>query len=510
MRQPDDKNQKPAASAAAQTDAAAPREVLSHQEKVYFEMFRAIEQLGRKLEKAEAERYMLSRRLADIEEGAERDEATGRFYLPAKIDAPAAQSAAMPMPRVMLAAIAASVVIAFCALGAVMTQDMPQKLSAQQLAALDNLSARPVQTAAWHRTVEKTEKTEIAKAEEPAVAVQTLMPAQTEAAPTEVAAAVDTAAIAPAAAGQEKMTQAQVAQAPALHEEEEAAEDFAAHLEGALDDLPQETAAAPSVLPAALPDADVSNADVTDSDVSIVTEGAEPSFAEVTAEDNTAEVLSEAPAPVSAASPVKPVPAAVVATKQIPAQPAAPLMRDSRLPAPLQALEARAFEGYAEAQHDLAATYAEGNRTRQDYERARAWFTRAAAGGVANAHYNLGVMAQQGLGSTANMQQAMAHYEDAAKLGHAEAMYNLGLLYAEGRAVPKSAWRAVTYFKRAANAGLVQAAYNLGVIYEGDALGTPDINAAIEWYDVAAREGNRDAALAVRRLKGQRAQASVR
>ncbi|HCS22658.1 MAG TPA: hypothetical protein DIW20_02825, partial [Rhodospirillaceae bacterium] len=72
------------------------------------------------------------------------------------------------------------------------------KLSAQQLAALDNLSARPVQTAAWHRTVEKTEKTEIAKAEEPAVAVQTLMPAQTEAAPTEVAAAVDTAAIAPA------------------------------------------------------------------------------------------------------------------------------------------------------------------------------------------------------------------------------------------------------------------------------------------------------------------------
>lgn len=509
MRQPDDKNQKPGAGAqastAAQIDAAAPREVLSHQEKVYFEMFRAIEQLGRKLEKAEAERYMLSRRLADIEEGAERDEATGRFYLPAKIDAPAAQPTAMPMPRVMLAAIAASVVIAFCALGAVMTQDMPQKLSAQQLAALDNLSVRPVQTAAWHRTVEKAEKAEVAQAAEPAAAVQALMPVQTETAPTEVVAAVDMAVIAPAAAGQEEMTPAAVAQAPASHEEEEAAEDFAAHLEGALDDLPQEAAAAPSALPAAVQDAALS-----DADVSIVTEGAEPSFAEVTAEDNTAEVLSEAPASTPAPAPVKPAPAAVAATKQTPAPPAAPLMRDSRLPAPLQALEARAFEGYAEAQHDLAAAYAEGRRTRQDYERARAWFARAAAGGVANAHYNLGVMAQQGLGGTANMQQAMAHYEDAAKLGHAEAMYNLGLLYAEGRAVPKSAWRAVTYFKRAANAGLVQAAYNLGVIYEGDALGTPDINAAIEWYDVAAREGNRDAALAVRRLKGQRAQASVR
>lgn len=505
MRQPDDKKQ---TSPASDTPAAAsPREVLSHQEKVYFEMFRAIEQLGRKLEKAEAERYMLSRRLADIEQSAERDEETGRLYLPAKIEQPARLPLSEPMPRVMQAAIAASFVIALCALGAVIMQDMPQKLSPQQLAALETLSARAPQTAEWRKPAEA------AGQDKPAVtaAAPAPLPAQAEA--VETAAAPDDVPL--------ETTPDTLAAAAS---DEEAPEDFAAHLEDALADLPAQTqtAAAEEAAPAA-----AAKPAEEDKDVTVMTEGAEPSFAEVRAEDNTAEVLGEqtetAPAALAAVTPAAgnaeasvqtsaPAQVAPVAAETKPQMTAAPkqqetlpLMRDSRLPPPLQALEVRAFEGYAEAQHDLAAAYADGRLAKQDYARARAWFTRAAAGGVANAHYNLGVMAQQGLGTAVNMQQAMAHYEDAAKLGHAEAMYNLGLLYAEGRAVPKSAWRAVTYFKRAANAGLVQAAYNLGVIYEGDALGKPDLTAAIEWYDVAASEGNRDAALAVRRLKRQQA-----
>ena len=516
MRQPDDKKQ--TSSASDTPPAASPREVLSHQEKVYFEMFRAIEQLGRKLEKAEAERYMLSRRLADIEQSAERDEETGRLYLPAKIEQPALPPLSEPMPRVMQAAIAASFVIALCALGAVIMQDMPQKLSPQQLAALETLSARAPQTAEWRKPAEAAEKPVLADAA-PEVDI--------EAADVEMAA-VAAEASAPAAADKAEPAVA------AVHDDEEAAEDFSAHLEDALSDLPAQTQtaaaenAAEETRPASpAPDMAAAQASAENKDVTVMTEGAEPSFAEVRAEDNTVEVLSEqaqtapaalaavtpaaghAAASVQASAPVQVAPVAAETKPQITAAPkqqeTLPLMRDSRLPPPLQALEARAFEGYAEAQHDLAAAYADGRLAKQDYARARAWFARAAGGGVANAHYNLGVMAQQGLGVPVNMQQAMAHYEDAAKLGHAEAMYNLGLLYAEGRAVPKSAWRAVTYFKRAANAGLVQAAYNLGVIYEGDALGKPDLTAAIEWYDVAAGEGNRDAALAVRRLKRQQA-----
>lgn len=521
MRQPDDKKQ---TSSASDTPAAAsPREVLSHQEKVYFEMFRAIEQLGRKLEKAEAERYMLSRRLADIEQSAERDEETGRLYLPAKIEQPALPPLSEPMPRVMQAAIAASFVIALCALGAVIMQDMPQKLSPQQLAALETLSSREVRTAEWRKPAEAAEKPVLADAAPEA----DIAAANIQAADVETAAAEASAPAAVVAADKAEP-------ALAAHDDEEAAEDFSAHLEDALSDLPPQTQtaaaenAAEETRPASpAPDMAAAQASAEDKDVTVMTEGAEPSFAEVRAEDNTAEVLSEqaqtAPAALAAVTPAAghaaasvqasaPVQVAPVATETKPQMTAAPkqqeplpLMRDSRLPPPLQALEARAFEGYAEAQHDLAAAYADGRLAKQDYARARAWFARAAAGGVANAHYNLGVMAQQGLGAPVNMQQAMSHYEDAAKLGHAEAMYNLGLLYADGRAVPKSAWRAVTYFKRAANAGLVQAAYNLGVIYEGDALGKPDLTAAIEWYDVAAGEGNRDAALAVRRLKRQQA-----
>ena len=173
---------KPAAPSAPPDAAPVPQAVLSHQEKVYFEMFRAIELLGRKLEKAEAERYMLSRRLADIEAGAERDEKTGRLYLPAKIDMPSAAPAAGGwQPRLALCAAAASMVIAFCALGAVLMQDMPQKRAAPQIAAHEMPSAAPrmVQGAAapvagiWHRRADETEGP--ARAE---VTAQTEVPAQ--------------------------------------------------------------------------------------------------------------------------------------------------------------------------------------------------------------------------------------------------------------------------------------------------------------------------------------------
>jgi len=394
MRQPDDKKQ---TSPASDTPAAAsPREVLSHQEKVYFEMFRAIEQLGRKLEKAEAERYMLSRRLADIEQSAERDEETGRLYLPAKIEQSVLPPLSEPMPRVMQAAIAASFVIALCALGAVIMQDMPQKLSPQQLAALETLSSRAVQTAEWRKPAEAVEKPVLADAA-PEEDIQ--------AADVEMAAAA-TEASAPAAADKTEPA------VTAAHDDEEAAEDFSAHLEDALSDLPVQTQTAAAENAAeetrpVTPVAEIAAAQpsVENKDVTVMTEGAEPSFAEVRAEDNTAEVLSEqaetAPAALAAVTPaaghaaasvqasahVQVAPVAAETKPQITAAPkqqeTLPLMRDSRLPPPLQALEARAFEGYAEAQHDLAAAYADGRLAKQDYARARAWFTRAAAGGVA-------------------------------------------------------------------------------------------------------------------------------
>jgi len=418
-----------------------PAEALSHQERVYFEMFRAIELLGRKLEKAEAERFILSQRLADIEHSAERDETTGRLYLPARIET-AVPPPAYTAQRFALPAALASLVLALLTLGAVLMQDLSQKPAAQpQLAAI-----KP--QADW--------RTPLAAPESFAAPFLTEAPAMpqikaTDQAETETAAALQAGA------------------------DEVQADDFDSHLAQALEGVMGETPAA-----------------AVAETLAEVQKPEAPSVA-------TDRALATLPAPVSKEETLPPVPKPQAAA-QSPIQESVPLMRDARLPAPLAALEARAFEGIAEAQHDLATIYAEGRRVRQDYARARAWFARAAAAGVANAHYNLGVMSQQGLGTSADPAAAQGHYETAVRLGHPEAMYNLGVMHAEGRGVAKNAALAAAYLKRAANAGMVQAAYNLGILYEGDALGKPDINAAVEWYAVAAGEGNREAALAVRRL----------
>src|SRR5690606_36245003 len=97
---------------------------------------------------------------------------------------------------------------------------------------------------------------------------------------------------------------------------------------------------------------------------------------------------------------------------------AAEPLRDPYLPTVYADLEMRAYDGIAEAQHDLAALYAAGGRVRQDYPRAVYWFQRAADAGIANAYYNLGVMAQQGLGMGRDAQKSFDFYSRAARLGH--------------------------------------------------------------------------------------------
>jgi TPR repeat protein len=461
----------------AQAAPQKPADALSHQERVYFEMFRAIEQLGRKLEKAEAERFILARRLSDIEDSAERDENTGRLYLPAKIES-------MPLPpasaaqRFALPAALASLVLALLTLGAVMMQDLPQGAAVQTQRSAAASFAAPLQQAeslprgGWHNraTVEET-----AVAEKSDLPLPEKLPLPEEIVLAEVAPApLSLPQPAPEA---EVFSAAALPPAIAAHEFD--ADDFDLQLADALDDLAEETASAAADMALAEPSAPHSAQD----DVAVSAE-AVPTPAQALPEAPPATARSDGTPSITLAAP----------------QPDVPLMRDARLPNALAALEARAFEGQPEAQHDLATLYAEGRSVRRDYARARAWFVRAAAAGIANAHYNLGVMSQQGLGTTADAITAIGHYDHAAQLGHPEAMYNLGLIHAEGRGIPKNAVRATSYFKRAANAGMVQAAYNLGVIYESEALGKPDIKAAIEWYDVAAGEGNRDAALAVRRL----------
>lgn len=174
---------------------------------------------------------------------------------------------------------------------------------------------------------------------------------------------------------------------------------------------------------------------------------------------------------------------------------------DENLPEAVKEIEAKAFAGGAEAQHDLAAIYTAGHAgVAQDYERAALWFREAAENGVANARYNLGVLYHQGIGVQQDIQQAINWYEQAAKLGHPEAQYNLGIAFVEGVGVNYDPEKAAGYFNQAARQGIMEAAYNLGLIYENGLLGLPEPDKALVWYKRAADQGSPEAKTALEQL----------
>lgn len=468
----------------------APNSALSHQERVNVEMFKAIEMLGRKLERAEGERERLIRRLMQIESAATVDEKTGKLYLPV------AAGQALP-PKIIErrapgwqgAASVMSSVIALCALGLVLfrePQPQQQQLTPRQLAALDALAQShfaSLDTGAWKPVGADTPSDDFAEidvrrftraddapfaseaSEEPAAATRL---AESERVPT----AGELAAIEPAGG------------AAAAEETGAAPEVFAPEEAPAAAPAPQMAAQPPEKAP----------------------------------EEKVAAAEKPLPEPASASAPIPltqpaaqeepPKKAEPVIQKQAEQKPAAKpsldgVEPDSALPGKLAALEQRAFEGVPEAQHDLATIYAAGKIVAQDFRRAVFWFSKASEKGVANADYNLGVMFQQGLGVRKDVNKALGWYEKAAQRGHPEAMYNLGIAYIEGIGAARNISRGVSFFKQAANAGVAQAAYNLGVLYESNFIGPIDIARATEWYQAAASEGHQEARDAILRLKGE-------
>lgn len=174
---------------------------------------------------------------------------------------------------------------------------------------------------------------------------------------------------------------------------------------------------------------------------------------------------------------------------------------DASLPSLVAAIEEKALEGNAEAQHDLAAIYTAGHGgVKQNFERAAMWFREASDNGIANARYNLGVLYHQGLGVKRDLNRALYWYREAATLSHPEAQYNLGIAYIEGIGTEYNAPMAASFFERAANNGIMEAAYNLGLIYENGLLGDADTNRALLWYKVAADQGSQDAQNAIKQL----------
>lgn len=215
-----------------------------------------------------------------------------------------------------------------------------------------------------------------------------------------------------------------------------------------------------------------------------------------------------APAPTASAAPAAPRPEAAdpaiadfikAQTDSRPLKDRIP--PDTALPSQIKTVEARAFDGIPEAQHDLAALYTAGQGgVKADFSRAAQWFEEAAINGVANARYNLGVLYHQGLGVTQDTGKALNWYKAAAAQNHPEAQYNLGIAYIEGVGTHYDPAKAAANFESAARAGIMEAAYNLGLIHENGLLGAPRVEDAIYWYSRAAENGSPEGKAALNQL----------
>lgn len=415
-------------------------EALTGQARVNAEIFTAVEILGRKLERSEAERDRLARRLALIESSATVDEKTGRLYLPMVMETPA-RGVEYAAPKWMVAASLMSCVIALFALGLVLFREPSGPvLTAEQVAILNALKGTHLAVASPERG--RWQYPDRLEPEEVEPAAGEKLPDESELARLEKAA-----------------------------------------------EVPQTVVETPAPAPAV-------------ETPPVRTAAVAPEHAIIPGEDTTIDkpiiVKKEetvAPPPPQVVVKKK-TPAVVMKENEDDVTP------DANLPEKLADLEKRALQGIPEAQHDLATLYASGKVVARNYPRAIHWFTQAAEGGVANAYYNLGVIHHQGLGVSASMPKAIDFYEKAAELGHPEAMYNLGIAFIEGVGTKPDVERGVAYFKRAAKAGVAQAAYNLGVLYESNFIGPIDADKALEWYQAAADQGHGDAKVAVNRLKG--------
>ena len=117
----------------------------------------------------------------------------------------------------------------------------------------------------------------------------------------------------------------------------------------------------------------------------------------------------------------------------------------------LTELRARAEEGDADAQYQLALQFKVGVALPRDDTEAAAWLLRAAEQGHLDAQFMLGTMYHEGRGVPKDDFEAAAWVRMAAEAGHPDAPFLLGSMYQEGRGVFKDRVLACMWFILAAS-----------------------------------------------------------
>jgi TPR repeat protein len=162
---------------------------------------------------------------------------------------------------------------------------------------------------------------------------------------------------------------------------------------------------------------------------------------------------------------------------------------EHKLVADAKACRARAEQGDAKAESDLASMYYHGKGVPQDYGEALRWYSKAANQGNAKAEYALGFMYSQGQGVPRDYVEAVAWYRKAAEQGDRKAQDGIASRFYQGQGVPQDYREAVRWYHKAADQGDAVAEDGLGFMYYRG-LGVPqDYTEAARWYRSAADQG---------------------
>lgn len=161
-----------------------------------------------------------------------------------------------------------------------------------------------------------------------------------------------------------------------------------------------------------------------------------------------------------------------------------------------------------EACYRVAVCFELGVGVKSDAERALSWYLKAASLGDVPSMYKLGMTYLKGdLRQRVNFSEALMWLQraaDKADKNTPHAVHELGLLFEHARDLPPDAGivhndqAALDLFAKAANLGYPPSQYRLGHAFEFGELGLPvDPPRSIDWYNVAAQNGDSDAELAL-------------
>ena len=114
--------------------------------------------------------------------------------------------------------------------------------------------------------------------------------------------------------------------------------------------------------------------------------------------------------------------------------------------------------------------------------------------GNASAQYNLAILYYKGDGVDKDSAESAKWFRKAAEQGDDQAQYNLGVMYAHGNGVPNDDTEAANWFRRAAEQGSANAQFQLGLAYFLGKGVPEDIVQSYKWFNLAAARGDDKAA----------------